>query len=53
MSNFKCRVKIKSTGKIVEANAIDDFFDIGEYGYKVKNGQERSKVYKASDVEVL
>lgn len=41
MSNFKCKIKIKATGEIVEAEALDDYFGKHRYGYRTIVDLER------------
>jgi hypothetical protein len=48
MSNYKCLVKIKKTGKIIEVSAFDDFFDGQKYAYV--DGKE---VYSDDEVEEI
>lgn len=56
MSNFYARIKIKATGKIVEAQACDDNFGIHQYGYKVQETREGYKgywYYREDEIELL
>ena len=48
MSNFLCRVKIKETGEIKNAAALDNYFGHHNYGYDVDG-----VLYKEDEVEVI
>jgi hypothetical protein len=52
MSNYSCQIKIKSTGEIHDATALDNFFGKHKYGYKL-NFQSPISVYKEEEVEEL
>lgn len=50
MSNFLCKIKVKETGEIYEAEALDNLFGRHQYGYKTTyNG----KIYKEDDVDII
>jgi len=48
MSNFNCKVKIKSTGEIKDVYAQDDFFGKNKYGYS-----DGDKTYHEEEVELI
>ena len=50
MSCYYCKIKIKTTGKIFNATALDDYFGSHRYGYKV-DGME--KILNENEVEEL
>lgn len=57
MSSYFCKIKIKSTGEIIDALALDDYFGKREYGYLPKdyiqeNG-EGKEAYHDYEVEEL
>ena len=49
MSNYYCNIKIRSTGDIEPAEALDNYFSHGVYGYKTKDGN----VYHCPEIEEL
>lgn len=50
MSNFLCKIKVKETREVCEAQALDNLFGHHQYGYKTTyNG----KIYKEDEVDVI
>jgi len=53
MSNYKCLVKIKKTGKIIEVSAFDDFFGRHKYAYVEDRKNKAFRVYREQDIEKI
>ena len=47
MSNYYCSIKVKKTGEIYHnVEALDDFFGVNQYGYRVDG-----KVFRENEVD--
>jgi len=50
MSNFKCKIRVKETGEIFEAQALDNLFGHHMYGYKTSHD---GHIYEEDEVDVI
>lgn len=49
MSSYYCKIKVKDTGYVYEAQALDNYFGLHRYGYKTKDG----RVYREDEVKEI
>lgn len=52
MSNFKCKIKILSTGEIKDAEALDNHYGPHQYGYYI-GGDNGKNVFPENEIELL